>query len=114
MSSRKQPILGPLQPIWDAWEGHRDFIDGLPDIYFESLIQIQFNEIDDHKEADNPPEKTTNEIVDVMSICLNWLRSRGLDDQGVADAIGARAPKYSDAGEGAAAIIERYNQEYGL
>ena len=110
----KQPILGPLQPIWDSWEPHRNFIDGLPNIYFENIIQIQFNEIADHTGAGEPSEKVNHEIVDIISICLNWLRSRGLDDQGVADAIRTRAPKYSDVGEGAAGIIERYNREYGL
>ena len=112
--SDEQPVLGPLQPIWDSWTPQQDFIDGLPDIYFRNVITIQFNEIDDHVEAGNPPEKVHNEIVDIMSICLNWLRSKGLDDQGVAAAITARAPKYSDTGEGTAAIIERYNRVYGL
>ncbi len=110
MAPRKQSILGPLQPIWDAWEEHRDFIDGMPNIYFENVIRIQFNEIDDHKEAGHPPERTTNEIIDVISICLNWLRSRGLDDQGVADAIAARTPRFDDT----ASIIKKYNEEYYL
>ena len=106
----KKPILGPLQPIWDAWEEQRDFIDGIPDIYFESIIWIQFNEIDDHKEAGHPPERTTNEIVDIMSICLNWLRARGYDDQGVADAIAARTPRFDDT----ASIIRKYEEDYWL
>lgn len=106
----KKPVLGPLQPIWDAWEEHRDFIDGLPNVYFQNIISIQFNEIEDHEEQGRPPEKVANEIVDIMSLCLNWLRSKGLDDQGVADAIAARLPRYTDT----AAIIEKYAEEYGL
>ncbi len=106
----KQPILGPLQPIWDAWKEHREFIDGLPNIYFESIIQIQFDEIADHEAAGHPPERTYNEIVDVFSVCLNWLRSKGLDDQGVADVITARLTRYADT----AGIIKKYNEEYGL
>lgn len=105
-----QPVLGPLQPIWDAWEEHRAFIDGLPNVYFQNVISIQFNEIDDHAEAGDLPEKTNSEIVDIISISLNWFRSKGLDDQGVADAISARLTRYADT----AAIIKKYNEEYGL
>lgn len=106
----EQPVLGPLQPIWDAWEEHRDFIEGIPNLYFQNVISIQFNEIDDHTEAGHPPEKTDNEIVDIMSICLNWLRSRGHDDQGVADSISARLIRYADT----QGIIDKYQSEYGL
>lgn len=110
MAPRKQPVLGPLQDIWDAWNGQQDFVDGMPNIYFENVIRIQFGEIDDHAEAGHPPEKINNEIVDIISISLNWLRSRGLDDKGVADAIKARLTRFDDT----AAIVKKYNDIYGL
>ena len=102
--------LGPLQPIWNAWIPHHDFIDGIPNVYFEMLQRIQLNEINDHEAAGAPPEKINNEIVDMMSIGLNWLRSRGLTAQGVADAIEARLIRYADT----QAIIDKYAREYGI
>lgn len=110
MAPKKQPVLGPLQGIWDAWNDQENFIDGMPNIYFENVIRIQFGEIDDHAEAGHPPEKTNNEIVDILSICLNWLRSRGLDDKGVAAAIEARLTRFADT----ETIVQKYNKEYGL
>ncbi|KKN77098.1 hypothetical protein LCGC14_0364390 [marine sediment metagenome] len=110
VGSQETSVLGPLQPIWDAWRKHDEFIDGIPNIYFQTVIAIQFNEIDDHVEAGHPPEKIDNEIVDVMSICLNWLRSRGKDDKGVAAAIEARLTRYADT----QGIIDKYAREYGL
>ncbi len=110
MAPRKQPVLGPLQSIWNAWSNQAEFVDGLPNIYFENVIRIQFNEIDDHVEDGCLPVKINNEIVDIMSICMNWLRSRGLDDQGVADAIRARSPRFDDT----QSIIDKYADLYGL
>jgi len=105
-----QPPLGPLQPIWDAWESHRDYIDGLPNIYFRNVIEIQLNEIDDHVEAGNPPDKVENEIVDIISICMNWFRSRGFSDQDVVEAIQYRLPRFDDT----QGIMDKYNERYGL
>lgn len=110
VGSQETSVLGPLQPIWDAWVPHHQFIDGIPSVYFDILQKIQLNEIEDHEEAGDPPEKVNNEIVDMMSIGLNWLRSRGLDDQGVADAIKARLTRYADT----QGIIDKYNREYGI
>jgi len=106
----KKAVLGPLQPIWDAWNSQADFVDGIPNIYFENVIRIQFNEIEDHVAAGQNGVKINNEIVDIMSICMNWLRSRGLNDQAVADAITARSPRFDDT----AGIIQKYNELYGL
>ncbi len=110
MAPKKQSLLGPLQPIWDAWDKHNQFLDGIPSIYFKNVISIQFNEIDDHEEAGHPIERIRNEIVDIMSISMNWLRSTGLDDKGVAEAIGNRLTRYADT----EAILLKYNEEYGL
>ena len=110
MAPKKQPVLGPLQPIFDAWTPHEQFIDGMPNLYFRNVICIQFNEIDDHEAAGHPVEKTRNEIIDIMSICMNWLRSTGLDEGGVAEAMGNRVPRYEDTG----AIIKKYNDLYGM
>ncbi len=110
MAPKKPPVLGPLQPIWDAWCSEEYFIDGIPNLYFRNVITIQFNEIDDHEAAGHPIERVRNEIVDVMSICMNWLRSTGLDDVGVAQAMANRLPRYDDV----AGIVRKYNEEYGL
>ena len=106
--AKKRP-LGPLQDVWDAWTPMQDFVDGIPYVYFENVLRIQLNEIEDHHNA-GEQDKIDKEIVDIMSVCLNWFRSRGLSDQDVADAIKARTNRFADV----QAICDSYNERYGL
>lgn len=102
--------LGPLQDIWEAWIPCTEFVDGMPDIYFRNILTIQMNEIDDHVEAGDPLEKVINEMVDLMSVSMNWMRSKGLTDVDVAEAIHRRTSRFIDV----QAIMDQYNENYGL
>ena len=105
-----EPILGVFQDMYDAWESATDFIDGMPDIYFRSVLIIQMNEIDDHVCDLMPIEKITNEMVDIISVTFNWMRSKGLDAQGISDAVKRRTSRFADVD----AIMAKYNDLYGL
>ncbi len=82
----------------------------MPDIYFRNILTIQMNEIDDHVEAGAPLEKSINEMVDLMSVSMNWMRSKGLTDMDVAEAIHRRTSRFIDV----QAIMDSYNETYGL
>ncbi len=105
-----EPILGVFQDIYDAWESATDFINGMPDIYFRNVLTIQMNEIDEHEDAEAPLEKKTNEMVDIISVTFNWMRSKGLDDVGIRHAVIRRTSRFADVD----AIMAKYNEEYGL
>ena len=96
--------------MFDAWESSTDFVDGMPEVYFRNVLTIQMNEIDDHIEAKAPLEKVTNEMVDIISVTFNWMRSKGLDAQGISDAVKRRTSRFADVD----AILAKYNDLYGL
>ena len=105
-----EPVLGVFQDMFDAWIPVTDFVDGIPDVYFRNILTIQMNEIDDHVCDMAPMEKVINEMVDIISVTFNWMRSKGLDDQGIADAVVRRTSRFADV----QAIMDSYNERYGL
>lgn len=107
-------VLGPLQDIWNAWDD--------PEVqaqvctkawsYFPKVISIQFQEAWGHH-LEGEGEKSANEVVDILSVCLNWLRWMGhTTPESVAERIRTRA---ANRYEGQAqAILDKYARKYGL
>ncbi len=102
--------LGVFQGVWNNWSPATEYVDGIPDIYFRNVLTIQMNEIDDHHEAGAPLEKKINEMVDIISVTFNWMRSHGLNDKDVAEAVKRRTAQFIDCQE----IMDSYNERYGL
>ena len=105
-------MLGPLQDAWDAWSGVQEQVSAKPWYHFPTVIAIQFAEAAEHK-AHGQPERAANEIVDIMSVCLNWLRWMGYTTpKSVATIIRARAAnRYAGQTQ---AILDKYQQKYGI
>ena len=85
--------LGPFQIIWDAWtpaeEVHRNQVSD----YFINIIRDQFVEYWICALCLNTG-KADNEIMDIISVSMNWLRSRGYTDKDVATLAKSRSKRY--------------------
>lgn len=101
--------IDPLQGIWDAWTPVKNRVWNKPPHYFPSIIQLQLIEILNH---DNTKGKA-NEVVDIISICINWLRWMNYDKlDDIAELIWARVKtRYSNQ---ATEILDKYYAKYGL
>ena len=94
--------LGPFQAIVDAWAPAHDRVMIQPVSHFPEVIRIQVEEA----LAESPKSlRQVNEIIDIISVALNWLRWTGLDDAAIADFVRSRAQnRYFDPD----AIFEKY------
>jgi hypothetical protein len=79
----KAKPLGPLQGAWDAWESHTEYIHGLKPAYFQTIILAQLVEVQEHLSA-HEDTHAAKEVIDIISVCLNWLRSMHLNDSAIA------------------------------
>lgn len=94
--------LGPLQDIWDAWSPNDRDIVSKPEIYFERLFISQLVELFNCRDLD----RAYNELVDIMAVCLNYMRSFGETPDHIATIIRTRArERYKDR---VAEILEKY------
>jgi len=94
-------VLGPFQDIWDAWDEVHNRLMVQPETHFTSTILTQLEEA----EAE-PRDTRAKEVIDIISVSLNWLRWLGYGPEMVAQAVQDRAAKrYVGQGE---AIFEKY------
>ena len=103
--------LGPLQAVWDAWEPVTKGIIGKPASHFILTLVVQIAEILAALEAGDKAH-AAEEMVDLMSVAQNWMRSIGLSDLEVAEAIVKRAQERY-VGQ-AAKIMKKYEKAYGV
>ena len=104
--SEAAPVLGPLQPIWDAWLPIAREINAQPESHFAATLRYQLVELDDaseqYRQSVNSEAEDAclahymDEVVDVISVALNWLRWLGLNDKEAAFVIRRRAKRYAD------------------
>ena len=92
--------LGPLQAVWDAWDEVHALVMAQPDSHFAAAIQLQLAEA-----AAEPVETRTKEVIDVISVALNWLRYLGHTPESTAQAIRDRAG-YRYAGQSQAIFVK--------
>jgi hypothetical protein len=87
---REHEVLGPLQTMWDVWSEVQDLNMQFDTTHYWDLITDQIIEITTHL-REGHPEKAKNEMVDIISIAMNWLRRMGVSTpQELADCIEAR------------------------
>jgi hypothetical protein len=53
-------------------------------VYFQTIILAQLVEVQEHLSA-HEDARVAKEVIDIIIVCLNWLRSMGLDDCAIAD-----------------------------
>ena len=95
--------LGPFQSTWDAWNVVDVRCKMQPRSHFPRVVELQLKEI----EAAWPDKAgVTKEVVDIISIALNWLRWLGFTDEEVAGVVEQRSLRYSDP----EAIFAKYRQ----
>ena len=93
--------LGPFQDIWDAWDPVDARVIKQPASHFPAVIQLQLNEA-----AAESINSRGKEVVDIISVSLNWLRWLGYSPAEVADLVRARADdRYVGKVE---AILDKY------
>ena len=69
-----EAVLGPFQDIWDAWEPVNERTMRQPVDHFDVSLRMQLDEI----EVEDPKSiRTTKEIIDIISLALNWMRWQG-------------------------------------
>lgn len=81
--------LGVLQHLWDAWMPEHNNILRAPADLFPPAYLAQLKEIKEHL-RDGDEDKALNEIVDMISLSVNWLRWFGLKPQDIAELIDKR------------------------
>lgn len=112
---RPESPLGVFQEMWDAWSPVHPLDDtyrgALELDHFCWLICTQMDEIRAHESA-GEHARLDNEIVDLISIAMNWLRHRGYGQpHAFANAIAARVrTRYVG---NTAAIVARDRERYG-
>lgn len=101
--------LGPMQAAYDFWTPVISDIKHKPVGHFLAVIPLQVAEaMEQIKSGD--ARHAAAEVVDCISVCINWLRWMGYDDEGIAQAMAERATRYVDA----KGIIEKYERTYGV
>ncbi len=109
--TNKQDPLGPLQPAYDTWSEVQEQVLDKPLSHFMPTITIQMLEVYEHV-ASGRVDKAINEVVDILSVSLNWLRWFGLDDVEIAEAIRARtATRYEGKAQ---EILDKYAATWGI
>lgn len=84
--------LGALQDLWDAWDpAHQEMLAKDPE-HFYAAWRVQVDELRQHL-RDNNKRAALNEIVDVISISLNFMRNMGCSPADVAELVRERADK---------------------
>ena len=78
--------LGPFVSTWMAWSKTWDIWKSYPDAHFAYAIEQQLEELDDCDD-----DHKAKELVDIMSITLNWMRQLGLTPEEIAQAVMNRA-----------------------
>ena len=104
--------LGSMQPIWDAWTPVEDQVKNYTTHQFVKLVCIQLDEIREHYNHGNLVG-VTNEIVDIIAVCLNWFRQMGCNTPEEVDAIirDRCASRYDGQVQD---IMDKYRHNYGL
>jgi hypothetical protein len=103
--------LGPFQDIWNAWNESDGEIRGKPIEHFDRVIDIQFDELNDHLAAGRR-EKAANEAIDIISIALNLLRRLGHDPEEIAVLARSRA-KNRMSGQ-TREILDKLQRQHGV
>ncbi|GAB3873569.1 hypothetical protein GCM10029964_014050 [Kibdelosporangium lantanae] len=76
MTVANESELGALQDLWDAWDpAHREMLTKEPE-HFYVAWQVQVDELRQHL-RDNDKRAALNEMVDIISISLNFMRNMG-------------------------------------
>ena len=106
-----QHPLGPLQGMRDAWDRVHDQVMAKPSSHFRISIGIQMDEVDKEIAKGNGSH-AAKEMVDILSVTLNWMRWLGLSAGEIAHVIRARA---ADRYEGQAQnILDKYAKKFGI
>ena len=70
--------LGVLKEMWDAWTPAQDINKTFLDEHYEGLLADQCSEIEEHFQ-NNEPQRALYEMVDIISVAMNWLRRHGVE-----------------------------------
>jgi len=82
--------LGAFGCIWATWKESEERIKQQSPTYFMKVINTQLDEIIEcYDMCDREHMKL--EIIDIISVCLNWFRWLGCDDEEIAVAAIQRA-----------------------
>jgi hypothetical protein len=103
--------LGPFQPIWDAWDESNDEITGKPLSHFRRAMEVQFEELQAHLDANNDPA-AANEAADIISVALNVMRWLGHSPDEVIEIVRVRAAQRLSGQT--QAILEKYQRLYKI
>lgn len=68
-----------LEMMWTAWTPAQDLNKQFTDEHFEDLLDRQIEEIFDHTDNNNTSGRL-NEMIDIMSIAMNWIRQSGVQE----------------------------------
>lgn len=99
--------LGELSHLWDAWTPHEFEMRELNPEYFAYFIAWQMQEIEDEEYS---LDVQSREVIDIISLCFNWLRSLGYNEIDVAELAKLRsASRYEGQTK---AIIARDEERY--
>lgn len=109
--AQRTAVLGPLQPMWDAWTPAQKQVSGKRFTQFVNIMGVQFDEAESHL-TNGEDDRAANEIVDCISIALNWLRCLGYTQpEEVAELLRRRAAtRYEGQTQ---AILDKYNKYHG-
>ena len=107
----KKTNLGPLKYAWDAWTEVEASILKLPADHFQTTLLTQILEVREALALDNKSH-AAEEVCDIISVALNWLRSLGLTEADIAKVLQSRSEKRY-VGQ-AAAIMRKYQKRYGI
>ena len=107
--SQENTGLGVLNLICDIWDQVNDRVVQLPPAHFAASLIIQIAEALEHIK-DGDKAAATKEVVDIISVSLNWLRAFGLDRRGIEELILLRLSRYADP----VAIMDKYRKVYGI
>ena len=78
--AKEFPGLGVFQDIWDAWDSVEQRVMELSEGSHLKIVQHQLHEILGASDR----QSELNEIVDIISVSLNWLRWHGLNTADIA------------------------------
>ena len=99
--------LGPFVATWLAWDKTWDVWKDYDEGHFAHAVYHQLLELTEIPDAHKPKE-----LVDIISIVLNWMRVIGMTPEDIAQTVMDRArTRYSDTQE----ILDKYNvlREHG-
>jgi hypothetical protein len=92
MTVANESGLGALQDLWDAWDpAHQEMLTKEPE-HFYVAWQVQIDELQHHLREENK-HAALKEMVDIISISLNFMRNMGCSPADVAELVRERADK---------------------